>query len=151
MNTLSQIATVLLGLLAGALLLLAMGLIPYWQELEPSSFVPIFRDNSAHIANFMMPLGFSATGITWLALGLAVCKKTPSKNWLIAASVCALCMLATFPIYFSGANAALAEGIIPTAELSNALSQWQLIHWIRTIAALLGCICALKAVQSNSN
>ena len=151
MNIPSQIATVLLGLLAGALLLLAMGLVPYWQALEPSSLVPIFRDNSAHIASFMMPLGFSATGITWLALGLAVWKKMPSRNWLIAASVCALCMLATFPIYFSGANAALAEGAVPATELSNALNQWQLVHWVRTVAALAGCICALKAVRSSSD
>ena len=150
MNILPQIATVLLGFLAGALLLLALGLVPYWQALDPASFVPIFRDNSAHIASFMMPLGFSATGLTWLALGLAMWKKTPSRNWLIAASVCALCMLATFPIYFSGANAALAEGAVPVAEISHALSQWQTVHWVRTIAAIAGCVCALKAVQAST-
>ncbi len=151
MNIPTQIATVLLGLLAGALLLLAMGLVPYWQALEPASFVSIFRDNSGHIASFMMPLGFSATGITWVALGLAIWKKMPSKNWLIAASICALCMLATFPIYFSGANAALADGAVPATELANALSQWQLVHWVRTLAATAGCICALKAVQASAD
>ena len=80
MNIPTQIATVLLGFLAGALLLLAMGLVPYWQALDPASFVPVFRDNSAHIASFMMPLGFSATGLTWLALGVGHLEKDPEPK-----------------------------------------------------------------------
>ena len=72
MNIPAQISTVLLGLLGGALFLIAMGMVPYWQTLEASAFVPIFREHSSHIADFMMPLGFSATGLTWLAMGLAV-------------------------------------------------------------------------------
>lgn len=147
MNIPAQIAAVLLGLLAGALSLLAMGMVPYWQTVDPAALVPAFRDNSAHIASFMMPLGFSATGLTWLALGLAIWKKLPSRTWLIAASVCALCMLATFPLYFSGANAALAGGQVAPDQIPNALSQWQSVHWIRTIAAMAGCICAVRAVS----
>ena len=85
MNIPTQMAAVLLGLLGGALLLIAMGLVPYWQSLDPTEFTELFRENSPIIAGIMMPLGFTAAGLTWLATGLAVWKKLPSRYWLIAA------------------------------------------------------------------
>ncbi len=151
MNTLAQIAALLLGLLGGALLLLALGLVPYWQSLQPLEFTQWISTNSHYIANTMKPIGFSATGVTLLATGLAVWKKLHTRYWLIAASVCALCMLATFPIYFAGTNAALASGTMSAQEAADTLSTWQIVHWVRTIAAIVGCFCAVKAGYSESH
>lgn len=151
MNIFAQIAALLLGLLGGALLLLALGLVPYWQSLQALEFTQWFGTNVHFIATAMKPLGFSATAIVWLATGLAVWKKLPTRYWLIAASVCAFCMLATFPIYFSGTNAALASGVLSAQEAADTLLTWQGVHWVRTIAAIIGCFCAIKAGYSEPN
>lgn len=150
MNIPTQMAAVLLGLLGGALLLIAMGLVPYWQSLDPTEFTELFRENSPIIAGIMMPLGFTAAGLTWLATVLAVWKKLPSRYWLIAASVCALCMLITFPIYFRETNAALAGSSMIAPEIVDELIQWQRVHWVRTSAAIVGCFCAVRAGYAKS-
>ena len=139
--------TLILGLLSGALLLLATGLVPYWQSLDPNPVTPIFKEQSQFIAAAMMPLGFAAAGVTWLATLFALWKKHESRYWLIAASVCALCMLTTFLLYFKETNSALASGSIAVADIPDVLSTWGFVHWMRTIAAILGCLCAIKAVQ----
>ena len=87
LNITAQIAALLLGLLGGGLLLLGLGLLPYWQSLDPVDFTQLFSGNVPLIGAAMKPLGFSATGITWLAMALAVWKKLPTRNWLIIASV----------------------------------------------------------------
>ena len=56
MNIPTQMAAVLLGLLGGALLLIAMGLVPYWQSLDPTEFTELFRENSPIIAGIMLSL-----------------------------------------------------------------------------------------------
>ena len=150
MNLLAQIAAVLLGLLGGGLLLLGLGFLPYWQSLDPADFTQLFSSNVPYVAAAMKPLGFSATGAIWLATALAVWKKLPTRHWLIAASVCALCMLATFPIYFVSTNAALAGGAMSAAEISATLEQWQLVHWFRTVAAIAGCFCAVSAGHASA-
>lgn len=150
MNVVAQIAALLLGMLAGGLLLLGLGFLPYWQSLDPAEFTQLFGANVPFIAGAMKPLGFSATGVTLLAAGLAVWKKLPTRNWLIAASVFTLCMLLTFPVFFAGANASLAGGTLGAAEITKTLGQWQLVHWFRTIAAIAGCFCAVSAGYSST-
>lgn len=145
MNIFAQIAAVLLGVLGGGLLLLALGFLPYWQSLTPAEFTHLFSANVPFIAAAMKPIGFSAAGITWLATGLAMWKKLPSRWWLLAAAVFALCMLATFPTYFVGANAALAAGEMSAANITAELSRWQQVHWVRTVAAIAACVCAVRA------
>ena len=145
MNIITQIATVLLGVLGGALLLLALAIAPYWQSLEPQAFSDWFSTNVHFIAGVMMPLGFSTAGMTWLATGLAVWKKQAGRYWLIGASVCALIMLIVFPLYFRETNALLASGTLPLNEVGATISQWLNVHWIRTTAAIVGCFCAMSS------
>lgn len=141
----SKIAAVLLGILSGGLLLLALGFLPYWRSLDPAEFTQLFSANVPLIASAMKPIGFSATIVTWLATGLAVWKKLPMQRWLIAASLFTLCMIATFPLYFAGTNAALAQGAMSATEITETLGQWQVVHWVRTIAAIAACFCAVSA------
>lgn len=145
MNVVTQIATVLLGVLGGALLLLALAIAPYWQSLEPQAFSDWFSINVHFIASVMMPLGFSAAGLTWVATGLAVWKKQAGRYWLMGASACALIMLIVFPLYFREANALLASGTLPLTEVGPTISQWLNVHWVRTTAAIVGCFCAVRS------
>ena len=149
MSLIIMAAAGLLGLLGGALLLLALGFAPYWQSLDPAEFSRLFGANAPIIGAAMMPLGFSAAGLTWLSTVLAVWKKLPSRIWLVAASICALCMIMVFPLYFAGANAALIAGEMSGAEITAELTRWEKMHWLRTIAAIVGCFCAINAVRNS--
>lgn len=150
MNILTQTVTVLLGLLGGALLLIGLSDYPYWLTLDLGEFNQHFQTSVPFVAGVMKPLGFSTTGLTLLVTALAYWKKLPTRNWLVAASVCVLAMFGTFPIYFSSANAALAAGTFSASEVSQTLKQWQLVHWFRTIAAIAACFCAVRAGYSSS-
>ena len=145
MNISTQITAVLLGLVGGALLLIALAFVPYWKSLHPVSFTDWFGANVHFIARVMAPLAFATALLTWIITGVAWWKKLPIRGWLTASSVCALIMVIVFPIYFRATNLAFAEGAMTTAEISGELLTWQCMHWVRTVAAIVGCFCAVRA------
>ena len=50
----------LLGLLAGAMLLIALAVAPFWQSLPPAEFRAWFAANAFRIGRLMIPLGAAA-------------------------------------------------------------------------------------------
>ena len=147
MNLPGQMAAVLLGLLSGAMVLIALALVPYWQSLPPLDFAGWFAAHSHFIAAVMLPLAMAAGLFTLLATGLSWCKKRPARyEWLVAA-VCVLVSILMFPIYFRETNAAFAAGLLAAPEITAELARWQSMHWIRTIAALIACCCAVAAIR----
>lgn len=146
MKCLTQLAALMLGLISGAMLFIALALVPYWQSLEPLVFTQWFGDNSHFIARVMLPLGVSTALLVWLTSGVALWKKHPQKYLFIIAALCALTMAAVFPLYFRETNAAFAEGALDAQQVTETLIQWQRIHWLRTGAAIVGCFCLLRVI-----
>ena len=140
-NTLIQTATILLGLVSGAMLLIGIGLLPGWQNMNYAEFTQWFSINAPQIGALMKPLGMLATITTLAVGGLAIWQKLPNKCWFIAAAIGALCMALAFPLYFGTANELLTSGTLSAMEVHNELQQWQSIHWVRTIAAFTAFIC----------
>jgi hypothetical protein len=60
-HLLAFLSALFLGLLAGAMLLIATALVPYWRSLEPAEFTAWFRKYSPLLGRVMLPLGASAT------------------------------------------------------------------------------------------
>lgn len=145
MRVFSQIATVLLGLLTGGMVLIALGLVPYWRSLDPADFTTTFATSLPTVGGTMILLTILGTASIVLAAGLAAWKKLPSRNWLIGGAVGAIVMLVTVPIYFGAANPLLAGGTLGAAEISAELATWQKMHWFRTIVGVLGLFCAIRA------
>ncbi|MEL7051105.1 MAG: DUF1772 domain-containing protein [Cyanobacteria bacterium J06588_5] len=145
MNIFSQVATTLLGLLAGGMVLLALGLVPYWRSLDPVEFTPVFATSLPTVGGTMILLTILGTSTICLAAGLAAWKKQPSRNWLIGGAASALIMLVTVPFYFGAANPLLAGGTLSAAEITAELAKWQQMHWFRTIVGVLGLFCAIRA------
>src|SRR5438105_14524435 len=54
-------APVLTSMLAGAMLLIRVVLVPLWERLSPEAFREWFRDHSGRIGALMFPLGGAAT------------------------------------------------------------------------------------------
>lgn len=145
MKLFSQIATTLFGLLAGGMVLIATGLVPYWRSLEPAEFTQVFATSLPTIAGTMIVLTILGTGSMVLAAGLALWKKLPNRLWLAAGAAATLIMLVCVPIYFGSANPLLAGGTLSAEAIANELATWQLMHWFRTIVGILGLFCAVSA------
>ena len=145
MKVLSQIATTLFGLLAGGMVLIATGLVPYWRALTPASFTEAFAASLPTVGGTMIVLTILGTGSMVLAAGLALWKKLPNRHWLSAGAAATLIMLVCVPIYFGNANAVLAGGMLAPDAITAELANWQQMHWFRTIVSILGLFCAARA------
>ena len=153
MRTLSQFATTMFGLLAGGMVLIAAGLVPYWRSLESAEFTQVFAASLPTVAGTMIVLTILGTGSMVLAAGLAMWKQQPERLWLVAGAAATLLMLVCVPLYFGSANSLLAGGTLSADAITAELATWQQIHWFRTIVSILGLFCAVRAgyVASNSN
>ena len=145
MKTLSQIAATLFGLLAGGMVLIATGLVPYWRTLDPAEFTQAFSTSLPTVGGTMIVLTILGTGSMVLAAGLALWKKLPNRFWLSAGAAATLIMLVCVPIYFGAANPLLAGGTLTPDAISDELAIWQQMHWFRTIVGILGLFCAVRA------
>jgi hypothetical protein len=57
-----------IGLLAGAMLFIAVALMPFWQQLPPAEFRAWFAAHSGRIAELMFSLGIAAVLLSLSAL-----------------------------------------------------------------------------------
>lgn len=153
MNIFSQTATVLYGLIAGGMLLIATGLVPYWLALDTVEFTQAFGTSLPTVGGTMIVLTILSTGSIVLTAGLALWKKLPSRVWLSAAAVASLAMLVCVPFYFGAANVALSSGTLSPDAITAERATWQQMHWFRTIVGILGLFCAVRAgyVAEKSN
>ena len=151
MKIFSQIATTLFGLLAGGMVLIATGLVPYWRSLDTAEFTQAFAISLPTVGGTMIVLTILGTGSMVLAAGLAFWKKTPNRAWLAAGAAATLIMLACVPLYFGAANPLLAGGTLSADAITAELAIWQQMHWFRTIIGILGLFCAIRAGYAQSD
>ncbi|GJL65372.1 MAG: hypothetical protein NPIRA05_03430 [Nitrospirales bacterium] len=145
MNNFSQVATTLLGLLSGGMMLIALGLVPYWRSLDPAEFTSVFAASLPSVGGTMAALSVIGTVAIVVAAGLAARKKLPSRAWLSAGAAGAVIMLVTVPLYFGSANPLLAGGTLSESEIAAELATWQQMHWFRTIVGVLALLCSIRA------
>ncbi len=145
MKMLSQFATTMFGLLAGGMVLIATGLVPYWRSLGPADFTQVFATSLPMVGGTMIVLTILGTGSMVLAAGLALWKKLPNRFWLAAGAAATLIMLVCVPIYFGAANPLLAGGTLSADAITAELATWQQMQWFRTIIGILGLFCAVRA------
>lgn len=153
MKIFSQIATTLVGLLAGGSFLIAFGLAPYWRSLDPTEFTQVFSANLSPVGGTMAILTILGTGSIVIVAGLAIWKKLPNRYWLAASAAFTLLMIATVPIYFGAANPLLAGGTLSAEAIPAEFATWHLMHWFRTIMGILALFSAIRAgyVTEQSN
>lgn len=145
MKLLSQFAVTMFGLLAGGMILIATGLVPFWRSLGTDEFTQVFAESLPTVGGTMIVLTILGTGSMVLAAGLTLWKKLPNRYWFAAGAAATLIMLACVPIYFGTANALLAGGTLGPDEITAELASWHQMHWVRTIIGFLGLFCAVRA------
>lgn len=145
------LATAALGLLAGAMLLIAVALTPFWAALEPLAFARWFQDHSPLLARTMLPLGASSTILAVIAAWLARAASSPGSPWLAAAAALAVAVAAVYPLYFTSANADLAGGHLDAAQVAAELGRWRVWHAVRTGAGVLAFLAALRGLMLSAS
>src|SRR5262245_4221251 len=121
----AYLATAVLGLLSGAMLLIALAIAPFWSALPPSEFADWFRDYSPLLGRVMIPLGAVATLLSLLTAALTRPLGSSGSRLWVAAAALAVVVAAVYPLYFGAANAAIASGSLSPDQVSAELGRWR--------------------------
>lgn len=142
-NAVTLLATIALGLTAGALLAEGAILVPFWRSLAPECFLAWYRQHAALLLKFFGPLEVAAGLVAVAALSWF---RQTAGRWLLGVSaLLAVAVLAVFPLYFQRVNASFAAGTIAMDRLAAELRRWSSWHWVRTVLATAAFISAVAA------
>ena len=138
------LATLALGLGAGAMLAEAAVLVPWWRSMPPEAFLRWYAENARRLFEFYGPLEIVAAGLSLVA---AILDRRTRRAFL-APALLSLAVLAAFPIYFRDVNASFETGAIGVDRVPAELARWAAWHWGRTVLGVLAFATALLAVRS---
>ena len=126
-----------LGVFVGANLTEGGLLVPWWRSLAPEEFLRWYAANARRLLDFFSPLT-TATALIVLAAALASLWDAHPGRWsAVVAAGLMVVVVASFFVYFQGANASFATGSIGVEGVATAL---------RTLGPLaLGAHCARGA------
>jgi hypothetical protein len=136
------LATLALGLTAGALLAEAAVVIPWWRTLPPDAFLSWYAANTGRLFRFFGTLEAVSAALVIVAAVVARGRR------FVVAALLSLAVLAMFPLYFQQTNASFESATIAPAALPAELARYACWHWMRTaigIAAFAAAVVGLPA------
>ena len=140
-NAAALLATLALGLTAGALLAEAAVIIPWWRTLPADVFFAWYAANTSRLFWFFEPLeAVSAV----LVLVAAVLVRT---RWFVIAVLLSVAVLAMFPLYFEDANASFESATVAAADLPAVLARYSAWHWLRTLIGIAAFTAAALGLR----
>jgi len=141
-----MLACLVLGLLAGGMLVIGVAFVSFWQSLSPSDFQEWFASHSHLIGRLMIPLGTGSIVATLAAL--VVSWRDPARRlWSLIAALTAVGVMVTYPIFFAGTNEAFVRGGLSDRAVRSLLHRWATWHWFRTGLGIVAFIAALRALR----
>jgi len=147
LTVLARLTAFLLGLLAGAMLLIAVGVAPFWQAVPPLAFRGWFALHAWRIGRLMRPLGAGAAlvaGIAWMGAWRSTDGRRVWRGMaaLAAVGVALITLLVNEP-----ANQLFARpGALTDDATAALLVSWMRWHWVRVGLGMLGFYAALRAI-----
>jgi anthrone oxygenase-like protein len=146
-STLMMLTCLVLGFLAGGMLVIGVSFVGFWKSLSPSDFQAWFASYSYLIGRLMIPLGVSSVALTVAAI--VVCWRGPARcrRWLLVAALSAVSVMITYPVFFAATNEAFERGGLSDSAIRVLLDRWVTWHWVRTGLGTLGFLAALRALQ----
>lgn len=138
---------VFLGLFTGAMLLIAVSLVPYWQALSPEAFRLNFQALGPFLGQVMVPLMLLSIGLTVVNLLLT---KEGRGRWtppfLLVVGIVPLYALIHGPV-----NALLlGESVQSASEIGALRSSWFFWHWVRTVLGSGAFLLSLRNLYRSS-
>ncbi|MEM6768522.1 MAG: hypothetical protein AAF655_26520 [Bacteroidota bacterium] len=105
-------------------------LLPYWQSLSAADFYSYYSKFGTSIGRFYTVLTITAA-LTPLIISV-YCRKIRNSKALVFAlvsSLFALLFVASFYIYFKGANELFFQATLSEDALATELITWGYLHW----------------------
>jgi hypothetical protein len=146
-TTLMMLTCLVLGLLAGGMLVIGVSFVSFWKSLSPSGFQAWFASYSHLIGRLMIPLGAGSVAATVATLVACWSGPPTRRRWLLIAALAAIGVMVTYPIFFAGTNESFERGGLSDSAVRSLLDRWATWHWIRTGLGIVGFIAALRALQ----
>ena len=141
------LACLVLGLLAGGMLVIGVALVSFWKSLSPAEFQAWFATYAQLIGRLMIPLGSASVAGTLAALVAARSGPLTRRRWLLIATLSAIGVMVTYPIFFASANALFERGGLSDPDVRSLLDRWATWHWVRTVLGIVGFGAALRALH----
>ena len=142
-NKILQLLVIALnGSFIGAMILIAIVLVPFWQLSEPQLFLDWFSTYGHLIGSVMVPFGPS---VLILAI-LTCCLSTENRKLWLLTIIFILANMLYYPIYYVPTNTSFAEQTIDVARVSNEISTWLTLHWQRIFFAIAALVTSILAV-----
>jgi Anthrone oxygenase len=142
---LTHLSAVLLGLLSGAMLLIAVSFVPLWRSMPPAEFRNWFSANSFSFGALMFPLG-TASAVSSVAAWMFSQGKT-MRGWLLFSMLSAQGVVLITLAINEPANRLFAEpGVLNDAETSALLTRWIVWHWIRLLFGMGAFYAAVSGI-----
>ena len=138
-----RLAAFLLGLFAGAMLLIALAFVPFWRTLPPGEFRAWFAAHAARIGWLMIPLG-GASALVTVATLIAVPER---RGWLALATAATLAVVVITALVNEPANRLFAAGALTDEETAALLYRWAVWHSVRVALGLTAFTAALQAMR----
>jgi hypothetical protein len=148
MRLLQDLALLLLGLLAGAMLLIGVAFVGYWRSLDAPAFLDWFAAHADRIGALMIPLGAAATLATLAAAGATWSAGGRARTWSLAAAALAVAVVVVYFAAHAPRNAAFAARETPPPHVATELTAWARWHWIRVILGVAAFSAQLLVVRS---
>ena len=138
---LAHLAACLLGLLGGAMLVIAIVLVPFWSALPPVELRAWFGRHAGRTGALMFPLGGAALAAA-AAAWLVARARWPALAAGAATGVVAVTLLVNEP-----ANRRFAGPVyLSDADVVALLGRWRRWHWLRVTLGLVAFGAALRAL-----
>jgi len=144
-SILQMLTCLLLGLLTGAMLVIGVSLVSFWKSLSPGDFQVWFATHSHLIGRLMIPLGIGGLAVSVAAVIAGW--RSSARGWLLIASVSAMGVMVTYPVFFATANETFVRGGLADAAARSLLDRWAAWHWLRTGLGAVGFVAALRALH----
>jgi len=143
MPTIVLLSQLLTGLLVGAMLLIAVSLVPYWRSLPPLGFRAWFVAHSFHLGRVMVPLGMAASlsALARQLLPIAHPAGFPAAALQLAALAGVLVVYFAFnkPIN----DRLFSDEVLSEMGVGSLLGRWALWHWVRVGLGFVAFVAAL--------
>jgi Anthrone oxygenase len=146
-STLMVLTCLVLGLLAGGMLVIGVSFVSFWKSLSPSDFQAWFASYSHLIGRLMIPFGAGSVAASVATLVACWSGAATRRRWLLLAALSAIGVMVTYPIFFARTNEAFVRGGLSDSAVRSLLDRWAAWHWIRTGLGMVGFFAALRALQ----
>ncbi len=145
--TLALVSAVLTGLLAGAMILIEVVLVPFWRAAPPAEFRQWFTAYSDRIRRLMIPLG-AAAGV--LSAASAVARSAGDRRNAgasVAAAAATAGVVAITVTVNEPLNHRFTDGALSDVETGDLLRKWQYWHRLRVLLGAVGAVAAASALS----